>query len=362
MMRQIASYILFGLVITACDNGQEKMVPTVTTITQSVYSSVIIQPDSVYNVYAAVGGILDKNLVNEGDAVFKGSPLLQVVNTTQKLSTENSRLSLQLAQQNYKGNAAVLRSLEEEIKTARLNLANDSINYLRQKNLWDKKIGSKLEYDTKELNYQRSKNKLAQLTAQYQRTKNELETGVNQAKNAYDAAMVNTGDFTVKSKINGKVYALFKSPGEVVSIMEPLAQIGSATKFLIEMLVDEVDIVNVALKQQVIVRLDAYQDTVFVARVSKIYPKKDQRNQTFLIEALFDKAPPVLYPGLAGEASIVIAQKDNALVIPKVYLVDNNRVQTDNGMVQVQLGLQSMNEVEIISGIGKDTVIYKPEE
>jgi hypothetical protein len=65
---------------------------------------------------------------------------------------------------------------------------------------------------------------------------------------------------------------------------------------------------------------------------------------------------------LAGEASIVIAQKDNALVIPTAYLIDNNKVQTANGLVQVELGLQSMNEVEILSGITKDTWIYKPEE
>ena len=51
--------------------------------------------------------------------------------------------------------------------------------------------------------------------------------------------MITTKDFAVKSKINGKVYALYKEPGEIVTTMEPLASIGSATNFIIEMLVDE---------------------------------------------------------------------------------------------------------------------------
>ncbi|MBT8320705.1 MAG: efflux transporter periplasmic adaptor subunit, partial [Eudoraea sp.] len=37
------------------------MYPTRTKLTESVYSSVTVQPDSLYQVYAAVGGILEKN-------------------------------------------------------------------------------------------------------------------------------------------------------------------------------------------------------------------------------------------------------------------------------------------------------------
>ncbi|MEP2935198.1 MAG: HlyD family efflux transporter periplasmic adaptor subunit [Gilvibacter sp.] len=356
----IGSFI--WVILLACNNRQEKIQPKETAITQSVYSSVIIQPDSLYDAFAAVGGILDKNLVAEGDTVSKGFPLVKIVNNTQKLSAENARLSLELAQRNFEGSAAVLRSIEDDIKTARLSLANDSINYIRQKKLWEQQIGSKLEYDTKKLNFELSKNKLVQLLGTYGRTKDQLETGLRQAKNTYNASLSSSNDFTVKSEIEGMVYAIYKSPGEVVSTLEPVAQIGSSDTFLIEMLVDEVDIVNVKLNQRVIVRLDAYTDTVFRARVSKIYPKKDQRNQTFMIEGLFEETPPLLYPGLAGEASIIIAQKPQALVIPKAYLIDLNKVQTDEGLISIELGLQNLDEVEVISGITAETWIYKPEE
>jgi len=80
-----------------------------------------------------------------------------------------------------------------------------------------------------------------------------------------------------------------------------------------------------------------------------------------MVEAFFDIAPEKLYPGLSGEANIIIATKENSLIIPKEYLIDNNKVKTDDGIVSITTGLQDLGFVEIIDGITKDTYIYKPE-
>lgn len=349
------------LIIVSCTNKQDKMLPEQRALTESVYSSVTVQPDSLYQVYAIVAGILDKNLVEEGDLVSKGTILLQIVNNTPKLNTLNAKLALNLAQENYTGSAAILDGIKDEIEAATLKYKNDSINYFRQKNLWEQQIGSKVQYDTKKLNYQLASNTLNLLQSKYNRTKNELQTVVKQARNNYKSSLINTKDFTVKSKINGKVYALYKEPGEIVTTMEPLAAIGSATNFIIEMLVDEVDIVRISKNQKVIINLDAYNGDVFKGKVSKIYPKKDERNQTFKVEAVFDEAPKVLYPGLSGESNIIIAKKDRVLTIPKSYLFDGNKVKTDTGLVAVVTGLQNMEYIEVLSGITKDTYLYKPE-
>lgn len=353
--------VLSGL-LGSCNNTQEKIQPKLGQITQSVYSSVIIQPDSLYTVYAAINGILERNLAEEGDTVARGDKLLQVVNTAPQLNAENARLSLQLAQDNYSGSSAVLSTLEEEIRAAELTLANDSVFYYRQKNLWNNQIGSKAEYDALKLRYELSENKLRRIKENYFRIENELKVQLTQAKNNYNAALAGSKDFTVQSKINGKVYALYKNPGEVVNTQQALALVGSASDFIIEMLVDEVDIVKVRKGQQVIVSLDAYKEQLFTARVTKIYPKKDQRNQTFVIEGLFNEPPKVLYPGLAGEASILISKKKEAVIIPKEYLVSGNQVQTQEGLVEVKIGLQSLDSVEVLSGINGDTWIYKPEQ
>lgn len=356
-------YIFFMIfLLFSCKNGKDKIMPKKRNLIESVYASVTIQPDSLYQAYSAVSGIIDRVLVEEGDLVKRDDPLILIINNTPKLNTENAQLAMQLAKENYSGNAAILMSIDDEIKAAQLNYKNDSINYYRQKNLWNQNIGSKADFDTKKLNYQLSKNNLALLKSKYNRTKNELQTAVKQAQNNYKSSLINTKDFTVTSKIEGKVYAIDKNKGEIVNSMEPLASLGSKTLFIIKMLVDEVDIVKIAKNQKVILNLDAYSDSIFAGKVSKILPKKDERNQTFVVEALFNKQPTVLYPGLSGEANIIIAQKDSVLTIPKNYLINDNQVKTDEGLNTIKTGLQNLEYIEVLSGVNENTYIYKPKE
>ncbi|TBN04332.1 HlyD family efflux transporter periplasmic adaptor subunit [Hyunsoonleella flava] len=359
-MKLFGTVILF-LIVFSCSNPKGKIRPVERDLTESVYSSVTIQPDSLYQSYAIVSGILDMNLVEEGDAVSVGDPILQIINNTPKLNAENAKLSLHLAQENFNGNATILEGIRNEIEAAILKYKNDSINYFRQKNLWNQKIGSKMQYDTKQLNYKLSSSNLRLLQSKYNSTKKELETKVKQAQNNYQTALITNRDFVVKSKINGKVYALYKEPGEIVNTQEPLASIGSASHFIIEMLVDEVDIVRIAKHQKVIIQLDAYNSAIFTGVVSKIYPKKDERNQTFKVEAVFDEAPKILYPGLSGEANIIIDKKENVLTIPKAYLIDDSQVKTEAGLVAITIGLQNLEFVEVLSGITKNTYIYTPD-
>lgn len=354
-------FAVITLVLLSCGGEESKVFPVKQTITESVYASITVQPDSMYQVYAIVAGILDENLVEEGELVNKHQSIVQIINNAPKLNTENARLTLELARENLGGSSALLSSIEEEINSAKLKYDNDSINYFRQQKLWDQNIGSKIEYDTRKLNYRLSKNSLELLKNKYDRTNNELETAVKQAQNSYRASRIGTTDFTVKSKLNGKLYALYKNPGEIVTTMEPLATIGMADRFIIEMLVDEVDIVQVVINQEVIISLDAYTGKIFEARVSKIIPKKDERNQTFTVEAIFNNPPKTLYPGLSGEANIIISTREDVLTIPRSYLAEGDSVQTENGFVKVVTGLKTIENIEVVSGISESTAIIKPE-
>lgn len=327
---KVITCLLAVLTLIGCsDNAEFSIHPSRKNLTESVYSSVTIQPDSIYAVYTTVTGILDRIFVEEGDTVKEEDDLFQITNNTPKLNTENARLSMQIAQENYNGKNAILEDLTNEIKLADLKYKNDSIIYLRQKNLWVEKIGSKAEYDIKKLNKEVSKNSLNTLKNKYLRTEVELKNQLKQAQNNYKSSLIFTKDFTLKSKINGRVYAIYNSPGELVSIQMPMATIGSKSEFIAELLVDEVDIAKIKIGQQVLITLEAYKNQVYEALVQKIYPKKDDRSQTFKIEAVFIKKPKILYPGLSGEANIIINQKKDVLVIPKIYLVNEKFIKTE---------------------------------
>lgn len=352
--------VCITITLVSCGGDNEKILPKKQTITESVYASVIIQPDSLYEAYASVSGILEGKFVEEGDTVTKGSPLLRISNTTPSLTAENAALNLKLARENFSGDNAVLKNLRDEIESAALRAKNDSINYFRQLRLWEQQIGSKLEYENRKLAYEISARQLHSLENEYARTRSELATRVALAENSYRSANSNREDFTVRSEINGTVYAIYKEKGEIVTSMEPLASLGSSHSFLIEMQVDEVDIVRLRIGQRALISLDAYDDSVFEAQISKIYPKKDERSQTFKVEARFRQAPEALYPGLAGEGNIVIAAREGALTIPKSYLIPGDSVRTEQGLRSVEVGLENLEYVEIRSGIQEDTFILKP--
>ena len=351
---------LLVLLLWSCGTKEDYINPIRQDIVESVYASATVQPEHLYNAFAAVTGILEANLVEEGQMVAEGTALVKVTNSAPEISAENARLQMEMARLNFSGENSILKDLAAQLRTAELTFSDDSLNFKRQENLWNQNIGSQSVYETKKLAYERSKNQLQRIKGEYRRTEIELRTKLEQARNTYLASRATSGEFTVKSTLNGKVYALFKEPGEVVMPNEPLAAVGSPDTFLLELLVDEMDVVRIALHQKVLISLDAYGDEIFEGKVTKIYPQKDPRSQTFRIEARFINPPKKLYPGLSGEANIVIDQRKQALTIPRNYLIGKDSVRTTNGLRKVSTGLFTLDRIEITVGLSETDQLLNP--
>ena len=355
-----AAVLVFIFTLSGCEQKQDSIKPQILPITESVYASVNIEPDQLYEAHAVVSGIISKVYVKEGDQVNENQAIAQISNTSSKLNADNARLALKLAKDNLSGPGSVLKTLKDRIQTARITHQQDSTDFMRQKRLWEQNIGTAMQYEQRKLAYEVSKQTLQSLYKEYSRTETELNAMVNQAQNNYENALTGSSDFTITSRMKGRVYSLFKEPGELISPQEPLATIGKGEAFIIKMQVDEVDITKVRSGQNVILKLDAFEDLTFEATVTRILPQKNTRTQTFMIEADFVKAPDNLYSGLSGEANIIVSQKSNALVIPRRFLQEDNVVKTDDGQLPVEVGVMSMEYAEIISGIDSTTVIYLP--
>jgi HlyD family secretion protein len=156
------------------------------------------------------------------------------------------------------------------------------------------------------------------------------------------------------------VYSLLKEKGEMVNTQSVIAIVGDANDFILELQVDEYDIAKIKIGQKVFINMDSYKGQVFEAKVSKINPIMNERSKSFLIEAVFTTKPPTLYPNLTTEANIVIQTKENALTIPRAYLIDEAYVLLENNQkVKVETGLKDYQKVEILRGVTANTVIYK---
>ena len=80
----------------------------------------------------------------------------------------------------------------------------------------------------------------------------------------------------------------------------------------------------------------------------------DERSRSFEIEAEFIKRPNLLFPNLTVEANIEIQTKENAMTIPRKYLIDDHYVMLVNKeKKKIKIGLSDYSQLEILEGLSK---------
>lgn len=357
-MYKFPLFISFFLFL-ACSKKVEQTKVESGPITESVYASGLVKSKNQYQVFSTVNGLVEALLVNEGDLLKKGDPILRLSNEASKLNAENAKLASTLAYQNAKGEK--LKELQMNIDFASSKLKIDSLMFIRQKNLWASQIGSKVELEQKELAYKNSQTNYATALLRYTDAKKNLQVSAEQAQNQALISSKLENDFLIKSETNGRVYSLLKEKGELVTNLTPIATIGDANDFMIELQVDEYDITKIKTGQKIFISLDSYKGQVFEAVVSKVNSIMNERTRSFNIEANFTKQPEALFPNLSVEANIVIQSKSNALTIPRNYLIDDSLVMNENKeTIKVKVGLKDFKRVEIVNGLNHNDIILKP--
>lgn len=345
----------------ACQKQPEKTNATLEKISESVYASGIVKSKNQYQVFATVNGLVKTILVKTGDVVKKGDPLFVVENETTRLQAENAKLAADFADFNTSGDR--LRELKTAIETARAKMLNDSVSFARQRGLWAQGIGSKFEFEQRELAFSTSKNNYQSAIFRLNDLQKQLAFAAAQSKKLLSISKNIAQDYTVRSQIDGRVFSISKEAGETVNTQAPVAVIGSADDFFVELQIDENDIVRLKTGQRVLLTLDSYKGRVFEAAVSKIDPIMNERTRTFTIEAGFVQKPPVLYPNLTTEANIVILEKEKALTVPRSFLVGDSAVILENKEKRrVEIGLKDYSKVEILRGLSANETILKPQK
>lgn len=349
----------FLFALTACKGRQVKIKPTLDKITESVYASGFIKSSNQYEVFSAVNGIVKKRIVKEGDVVSKKGAILYVSGVTAQLQAENADIAADNASQ--AANSRRLEELRLSIDEAKTKMDQDALQLLRQQNLWAQKIGSRNELEQRELTWKTSRNNYETARLRYAELQREISFNEKQALKNLQISRSLASDYTIRSEYSGKVYSILVEEGEMVNTQQPVAVIGDAASFLLELQVDEYDIARIKPEQKVIISMDSYKGQVFEAVVIKVKPFMNERSKTFTVEARFVQAPPVLYPNLTCEANIIVSEKMQALIIPRSCLLDGGFVLlANNERKKVSTGLMDYEKVEIISGLTANDLIIKP--
>ncbi len=353
---KILSLLLF---FASCKSKQEKLKPTEEKITESVYASGIIISNNQYKVFSTVNGVIATIVVKEGDVVKKGDAIIRLVNTNAQLITENAALSA-----NYSAatnNAEKLNELQIATNLTKAKMNEDALLQQRQQNLWNDSIGSKYELEQRQLAYKSSVTAYQSAQLRYTQLQKQISFQANQSQTNLQIASTIKNDYIIKADVDGKVYNIIMKQGEMVNTMSPVAIIGDANNFMMELQVDEFDINRIKIGQKIILSMDSYKGQVFEASVTKINPIMNDKSKSFTVESVFIKQPATLYPNLTCEANIIIQQKELAITIPRNYLLTGDSVWIEKDKKRkVIIGLKDYQKVEIISGITTNDFIYKP--
>ena len=89
-------------------------------------------------------------------------------------------------------------------------------------------------------------------------------------------------------------------------------------------------------------------------KVSKVLPSADSETQRYIVHLDVEIELAKLIPGLTGEVSIITAERSNTVIMPRRALIGEKVMVVSDGIIEirtVESGYESLNEVEIVSGL-----------
>ena len=270
------------------------------TVTLSVRAAGTLAAHDSLDITAPVGGRVESVLAKSGDRVMKGQVLAQ-------LQSDSARNELLFAQTEIASMQARVGEAEADVTEARAAL-------LRAKS--DPKPGA----------YDRAQADLARPTARA----SELQAQLREAEAQMAAARALIGSLTVRAPFDGIVLKSDIEPGKYVSAaaggraLFTLASGLSQLKFVVD--IPETQLGAVRVGQPVRFTVPAFPKRDFPAILTALdlWPKKEAKDGKDIVSyaatIASDNPDGALRPGMSTDATIIIAEARNALVVPNQAL------------------------------------------
>jgi multidrug efflux pump subunit AcrA (membrane-fusion protein) len=348
------------LLTTLFSCGESKEIQPITQdIKELIFASGQLEWDNSYNLTAQTDGVIQNTNFEVGNVVSKGKVLATIDNPINQINSEVAQEQLVISNQNVSVNAPALQQMEQNIQIAESKYLQDKKNAERYERLNQNNIGSKVEYENAQLTAKNALLNWNGLKKQYalllQQAKQQQIATKGQLKNNQVLKNYNS----IVAVESGTVIKKFKNNGDYVKKGDVIAIIGDQQKVEAVLNVDENSIGKVKLGQTVFVKLNTNKNVVYNGKVTEILSAFDTQSQSFICKVTFDEALANPLFGTQLEANIFIAEKKNALLIPRNYVGFGNKVNVkgQDESVIIKTGIISTEYVEVLDGIDKNTVL-----
>jgi HlyD family secretion protein len=347
--------VIVAILLSAACSKTQVQQPEVKPLIEAVYASGFVTARNEYDVISQAEGYFAEQLVEIGEKVTRGQPILVLEGRQETARLEIATSTLAVARKNAGPESPILGELSAILATAASRKSFDSLTYERYKNLSRQNSTTRIELDRTRLASEASANDYKAALNRLEKAKEQVKLELQQALRQYEIASAESGRFTVKAEADGNLLNLTKEKGELVRRGEQIAVIGDNTKFELRFSVDEMDVSRVKPGQDVVVKIDAFGDRIFNGRVIKVHPYINTREQSMRVDAALLDADSALYSGLGAEGNIIVRKKESALVIPKGLLLPGDSVLVtvdgEEQKLKVTPGIATLDEVEIVRGL-----------
>ena len=320
----------------------------------AVTASGKIQPKKKVDISADITGRITRIAVREGDLVTKGQFLLQIDPTIYQANLQQAEATLASSQAAAVQAKANRDQAERALKRTK-ELRDQNPNLISPEQLEQ----AQTAFEVADANL---------TAAQHQ---------VDQARAAVQSARDNLRKTTLVAPMSGRVTRLPVEEGEVAvpstfsKDIGLLMTISDLSVIQAKVKVDETDVVRLHLGDSVEVSIDAFPDTTFLGRVTKVSNSsvrdatatsgQNDRAVDYDVEVTLDKPPTDIRPDLSATARIVTDTRREALSIPIIALTvrEHKPVSTEARPVDTSTA-RKKKETEGVFVVEKGVATFRP--
>lgn len=301
----------------------------------AVPGTLTVEAKSIVDVTADIRGMVHESFIDVGVKVNKGDILLKLDDKETLIQMDK----LKLRQESTRKKLELPSSLIYKLQTMEEDLANYERQY-REGNL------SELEMRRYRREYDELKDAIKREEINNKDSLKNIDISLRELQLKLDKSII-------KAPVAGTINQVFAEEGEIIGHGAVVCELIS-DELRIEGKISEEDFAGINEGQKATIRFLSFPNLVS-GSVKQVLPTADPDTQQYPIFIDVDIARDKLVPGLTGELSIVKAERENALIIPRRALVGRNHVFIVNdGKVElrkVRTGFTGLQKAEILEGL-----------
>ncbi len=310
-------------------------------------------------ISAKISGRISDILVDQGDYVSKGRLLA-------KLDDRDLKAQVEVAQAELGAAIAGVDRAEADIVSSKAVALNARTFYNRKVLLAKEQVASEEDLDnaTQQRDVAEAQLHRAELA------KIEMERLVLKAEKSLMYYQEKMADTQIYAPFDGLIIGRDIDPGTVIVPGSSILQIISTDQMWISAWVDESVVSQVAVDQPACIVFRSEPEKSYKGSVARISPLADRETREFQVDVLVKELPSVWAVGQRAEVYIMVANKDDVLLVPQHTILWRNGksglyIMNNEGKAQwrnIELGLRGEKLVEVVSGVNNNDVVIKPSD